>query len=176
MIGRIVALVVLAWALGFAAFVVTLPRAAESVRTDAIVVPTGGKGRIERGIDMLERGRAKRMLITGVDRTVRAGELAAAIDRPRRLFACCVDLGREAVDTRSNGQETADWLTKRRYKSVRLVTTDWHMPRARFELAHALPDEVVIVPDAVPSAASLSVLLREYHKYLLRRAAVFLGM
>lgn len=176
MISRIAASLVLVWTLGFALFAVTLPQPGEPVRTDAIVVPTGGKGRIQRGIDMLERGRAKRMLVTGVDRTVRSSELAAAVDRPRRLFTCCVDLGREAVDTRSNGAETADWLAKRRYKSVRLVTTDWHMPRARFELERALGDGVRIVPDAVPSKPGFSVLLREYNKYLLRRVSVLIGL
>ena len=176
MIVRIAASILLVWALGFVLFAVTLPSAADDTRTDAIVVPTGGKGRIARGLDMLERGHAKRMLITGVDRTVRSRELAATTGRPRRLFECCVDLGREAVDTRSNGKETADWLAKRRYKSVRLVTTDWHMPRARFELEHALGDSVRIVPDAVPSMPGFAMLLREYNKYLLRRISVVAGL
>lgn len=176
MIGRILSLVVLAWALGFAWFAVSLPRPADAGRTDAIVVPTGGQGRIQRGLALIREGRARRMLITGVDRSVRPRELAAAQNVPASLFSCCVDLGHEAIDTRSNGEETARWLAGHGYRSVRLVTTDWHMPRARFELEHALGDGTLIVSDAVVSEAGLAVLLREYHKYLLRRAAVLFGL
>src|SRR3546814_1477416 len=65
------------------------------------------------------------------------------------LFDCCVDLGREAVDTRSNADETVRWVNKRGYRSLRLVTSAWHMPRARLELAERLDDDVEIVSYAV---------------------------
>ena len=87
------------------------------------------------------------------------------------MFACCVDLGREASDTRSNAEETAAWLRARKARSVRLVTTDWHMPRARFELKRALAGRAEIVPDAVDSEPSLAVLFREYNKLITRRVA-----
>lgn len=176
MIRRIVALVLLVWALGFALFVVMLPRAAGPVRTDGIVVPTGAPGRIARGSDIIRAGLARRMLISGVERTVRPGELAEKQAIPMAVVACCVDLGRQAVDTRSNAAETALWVRRHGYRSVRLVTTDWHMPRARFELARALGKGVVIVPDAVRSDADLLSLWREYNKYLLRRLSVLVGM
>ena len=162
--------------LGFALFVILLPRPATLVRTDAVVVATGGQGRIARGIDMIATGRARRMLITGVDRQVKPAELAQAQRVSMKIMACCVDLGREASDTRSNGIETATWVRRNQYKSVRLVTTDWHMRRARFELEHALGPEVLVVPDAVRSDASLAVLVREYNKYLFRRAVVLIGV
>lgn len=176
MIGRGLAGLVLVWVLGFVLWVVFLPGPADNRFTDAIVVPTGGAGRVARGLVMLEAGRAKRMLVTGVDRRVREGEFAVAQEASRRTIACCVDLGREAVDTRSNGSETARWIERRGYRSVRLVTTDWHMPRARFELERALDGRATVLPDAVRSAAPLAVLLREYHKYVLRRAAVLVGL
>jgi uncharacterized SAM-binding protein YcdF (DUF218 family) len=91
-------------------------------------------------------------------------------------MACCVDLGREASDTRSNANETTAWVWRHKYKSVRLVTTDWHMPRAKFELERALGDTATVLPDAVRSDASLGVLLREYNKYLFRRIAVAGGL
>ncbi len=116
MIGRAVAVIVLLWALGFALFAGTLPRPASAQKTDAIVVPTGGAGRIGRGLALLQAGQARRMLVTGVDRRVRAAELANVQGAPPALVACCVDLGREAVDTRSNGEETARWIAHRKYK------------------------------------------------------------
>lgn len=176
MIRRIVSLVLLAWVLGFALFVVLLPRPAGTERTDAIVVPTGGPGRIDRGLSLIAGGRAKRMLITGVDRTVRPHELAATYKRPVALFDCCIDLGHEAVDTRSNGVETARWIEAHQYKTVRLVTTDWHMARARFELEHALAGRAIVIPDGVAGEAGLTVLLKEYNKYLLRHVAVLVGL
>ena len=176
MIVRLFAVSLLGWMLGFIWFAVLLPQPLDSRPTDAIVVLTGGAGRIDRGIALLEAKTAKRMLISGVDRSVRPGELAAEYDTPEALFACCITLGREAIDTRSNAIETARWLERRDYKTVRLITTDWHMRRAALELRQALPERVAIVYDAVPSRPSLTILVREYNKYLLRRGAALLGI
>lgn len=176
MILRLLALIALLWALGFAAFVIALPLPAGSVRTDGIVVPTGAQGRIARGIDLIAQKRARRMLITGVERRVTRAALAEKQRVPLRTMACCVDLGREASDTRSNGDETAAWVRRNGYQSVRLVTSDWHMPRARFELERALGDRAIVVPDAIRTNASLAELLREYNKYLFRRGAVLTGL
>jgi uncharacterized SAM-binding protein YcdF (DUF218 family) len=170
-IRRGVALILLIWLLGFAVFVVALPGPAGRERTDAIVVLTGGPGRIQRGLDHLERGDARRLLVSGVDPSVRVEELASLQDAPRHLFECCVDLGKDAVDTRSNAAEAARWLERQRFASVRLVTSDWHMPRARFELERAVGPGVRIVPDAVDSAPGLVALFSEYNKFLLRRIA-----
>jgi uncharacterized SAM-binding protein YcdF (DUF218 family) len=176
MISRALALLVLLYVLGYAAFAVLLPKAGDERRTDAIVVLTGGAKRLERGLQLLEQKKADRMLISGVERTVRASELAARYGRQQAVFECCIDLGREAVDTRSNAEETARWLERHKYKSVRLVTTDWHMPRAGFELARQAGDGVKVYPDAIPSKPRFRQLFTEYNKYLLRRAAVIVGI
>lgn len=173
---RLLSLVVLVYVLGYALFVVALPRPADARTTDAIVVLTGGAGRIDRGLDILEQRRAKRMLISGVARTVRPSELAAQAGRGADLFECCIDLGRESVDTRSNADETARWLKRHRFRTVRLVTTDWHMPRARFELSRRVGEGVVIYKDAIDSDPSFNQLFTEYNKYLLRHAAVVVGI
>lgn len=175
MIGRIVAAVALVYALGFALFTVTLPNAADDRVTDAIVVLTGANGRMARGLDLLERKRAKRMLVSGVPLEVKPNELAAENDASRRLFACCVDLGKESTNTKSNASETAKWMRAKKFTSMRLVTTDWHMARARFELAQQMPPEIEILPDGVESDASFRTLFGEYNKYLVSRAAVLAG-
>jgi uncharacterized SAM-binding protein YcdF (DUF218 family) len=173
---RVLALGALLYLLGFAAFMIALPQPLEGVRTDAIVVPTGGGGRIPRGLRLMQGGAAKRMLITGVDPDVRPGELAATYDTPRALFACCIDLGLDAVDTRSNGDETARWVRRHGYRSVRLVTSDWHVPRARMELLNALGGGVSVVGDGVPSQPNFAMLVAEYNKFLVRRVALWLGI
>ncbi len=176
MILRLSAIPVLLWALGFALFVMLMPGPADDRPTDAIVVLTGGAGRIQRGISLLEAGKAKRMLVSGVDRRVKPHELAVEYDVPVRFFEKHIDLGHESVDTRSNATEAANWLSKRNYKTVRLVTTDWHMPRARFDLRHAVGKDVDVVADAVTSNPQMVPLLKEYNKYLLRRVSAVFGI
>lgn len=173
MIGRVAAMLLLGWALGFAAFMITLPRPAGSTRTDAIVVPTGAAGRIDRGLALLEAGHARRLLVTGAAPGVRVSDLVRANGHPR-AFACCVDLGHEAVDTRSNADESAAWVRRHGYRSVRLVTSNWHARRARLELAAALDPGVTMVVDGVPGQPSLAQAMNEYHKLLLRRVALWL--
>lgn len=175
--GRLFSVALLLYALGFALFAVTLPQPGPlQQRTDGVVVPTGGSGRIERGLAVLAAGQARRMLITGVDPDVRPRELAAAIDAPRALFRCCVDLGKEAVDTRSNADETALWVRRNRYRSIRLVTSNWHMARATMELRHALGNSVEIVRDPVTGHPGFALLFGEYNKYLVRGVVMRLGI
>lgn len=176
MITRIAAFLTLLWALGFAWFALLLPQPLDQRTTDAIVVLTGGAGRIDRGLALMQAGAAKRMLISGVDHSVKPQELAARYHAPEKLFDCCITLGREAIDTRSNAIETAHWLERRGYATVRLITTDWHMRRAAYELRLALPPDIQLAYDAVPSHPSFSMLFTEYNKYVLRRLAGLVGI
>jgi uncharacterized SAM-binding protein YcdF (DUF218 family) len=173
---RTFSFVVLLYVLGFALFAVTLPRPAGNERADAVVVLTGGSGRLERGFDLVRRGIAPRMLISGVARTVRPHELAVAYHVDPALLECCVVLGREAIDTRSNADEVARWVERRRIRKIRLVTNDLHMPRARYELTKRTGDTLAIVTDAVPSDPDAGAIFLEYNKYLLGRAADLIGI
>jgi uncharacterized SAM-binding protein YcdF (DUF218 family) len=173
---RLLAMLGIGWALGFAAFMLALPGALKPNTTDAIVVPTGGAGRIDRGLALLRARQARRMLVTGVGAGVRPADLARTYRVPARVFACCVDLGREAVDTRSNAEETAAWVRRHRFRSVRLVTSDWHLPRARMELTAALGPGVIVLGDGVGGTPRLGTLVNEYDKWLLRRVALWFGI
>lgn len=172
MIRRALSLLFLVWAIGFLWFVVALPQpATQAVKTDAVIVPTGGPGRIARGLAVLNSGEAKRMLVSGVDPEVRPQEFAAQFGVSPRQMACCISLGFTAVDTRSNAAETAKWVAQNEIRSLRLVTTDWHMRRAAGELDRMLPGFVTVVRDAVPSQPNLGTLFLEYHKLIASRAA-----
>ena len=172
MLRRIFSLLFLAWAIGFLWFVVALPRPAdEAVRTDAVIVPTGGAGRIARGLEVLDKGLAEKLLVSGVDPEVKPGEFAAEFGVSDEEMACCVTLGHDAVDTRSNAAEIAKWVAQNEVRSLRLVTTDWHMRRTAGELDRALPDNVTVIRDAVPSQPQFATLFLEYHKLLASRAA-----
>ena len=175
MILRAFSFLVLLYALGFMLFAVTLGRPADSgKRTDAAVVLTGGAGRLEHGLEVVRKHRAKRLLVSGTDPTVTKSDLAARVPRSARVMRCCVDLDSTSVDTRSNAEETGRWLDQHRYRSFRLVTSDWHMRRAHYEFNRVLGDKYELVPDAVRTQPSFMILFGEYNKYLLRRVAILL--
>lgn len=170
-VGQAAAAAAVLWALGFVGFVLSLPGPAPlSVKTDAVAVLTGGPGRIQRGSNVLLAGSARRMLVSGVDSRVKPAEFRAANDIPESLMRCCIDLGFVADSTRSNASEVGDWMAGHRFRSVRLVTTGYHMPRARAEIRARLGSDVLIVPDAVPGQRTLVQMALEYSKFLAARA------
>lgn len=173
---RAVMLLVLIWIAGFVWFVLSLPKPAPlAVKTDGVVVLTGGPGRIARGVALLQAGSAKRLLISGVARSVRPIELAVGMNIPPQLFDCCIDLGKRAADTRGNGEEIAEWARERNYKSLRIVTSQFHMARAIAEARARTGQGMVLVPDAVPDRLSPSALAKEYSKFLLRSVWLMTG-
>ena len=175
MIARLGALLLLFYALGFVLFAFTLgkPASADAPATDAAIVLTGGPGRIEHAIEVVRNHQAKRLLVDGVDPSVTKADLARRIPGSRPWLACCVDLGSESVDTRSNAEEAGRWLAGHDYRSVRLITSDWHMRRARYEFEKALGRKYELITDAVRTEPSFLTLFGEYNKYLLRRLAVW---
>ena len=176
MIARLASFIVILWALGFALFCVTLgkPAPADVAPTQAIVALTGGKYRIEHAAKLLGQGKAQRLLIAGADPSVRKEDLMRRLGGTRNLAA--VDLGSESVDTRSNAEEAKRWLERRGFTSLRVVTSDWHMHRARYEFRHTLGRDYRIVFDAVKTEPGLMTLFSEYNKYLLRRMSVWLDL
>ncbi|MFQ3666486.1 MAG: YdcF family protein [Sphingomonadaceae bacterium] len=158
---------------GLALFAAVLPGpAAPGIRTDGVVVLTGGAGRLRRGADVLALGLAERMLISGVDRQVTPEELREALGLSQELFAR-VEPGFVAENTRSNAAEVAAWVLQHDLGSVRVVTSDYHARRARLEIAARLPGEVGVVMDAVPSDPSFRQLAMEYGKYCAARARLW---
>lgn len=176
MVKRTISFLLLLWMLGFMWFALFLPQPASLVKTDAVVVLTGGAQRIDRGLTVLETGNADHMLISGVDRDVKRKELAAQYPQSASYFDCCIDLGFRAIDTRSNALETSRWVKRHKVHSLRLVTHDWHMRRARLELDKALPADIEILNDAVPTHPTLGILMKEYNKFWLRIIAGWLGI
>ncbi|HET9810191.1 MAG TPA: YdcF family protein [Sphingomicrobium sp.] len=172
MIARFFSFLLLFYLLGFVLFSVTLGSEADGERTDAAVVITGGSGRIEHALDVLADGDARRVLVAGADPSVTKRDLVRSFGGDPKLVACCVDLGSESVDTRSNAEEAKRWLDKRRYRSLRLITSDWHMRRARYEFDRVLGERYRLVPDAVRTEPRFVTLFGEYNKYLLRRIAI----
>jgi uncharacterized SAM-binding protein YcdF (DUF218 family) len=175
MIGRLISLLALVYALGFVLFAVTLAPPAEALapKVDAAVVLTGGAGRVERGLQIIQDRKAARLLISGTDPLVTKADLAERNPGRAGVLRCCVDLGTEAKDTRSNAEEAERWLKQHRRTSVRLITSDWHMRRALYEFRRVLGSDFEIIADAVRTEPSFFTLFGEYNKYVLRRIAVW---
>jgi len=121
------------------------------VPADAIVVLTGGVGRINSGLSLLADGLAPRLFISGVHKKVDTQQMAKAKgagEAKRRWLDCCVTLGYHARDTIENAAEVADWVQKQDppVAHLYLVTHRLHMPRALYLLRQSLPDQIVITP------------------------------
>jgi len=175
MIARAASLLALLYLLGFVFFALTLgkPAKADAPKTDAVVVLTGGSNRIEHAVEVLRDGKAGRMLVAGADPSVTKADLARRLKGNRKLVKCCIDLGSESVDTRSNAEEAGRWLAKHHFRSLRLITSDWHMRRARYEFRKVLGGKYELITDGVRSEPSFMTLFGEYNKYVLRRIAVW---
>ena len=143
---------------------------------DGIVVLTGGASRIADAIELLAAGRGQRLLISGVNPTTRAVELQKQNPQYARMFTCCIDLDRSAVNTIGNAVETKRWVRSRNFHSLVVVTSSYHMPRAMAELENQLPG-VALIPFPVvtdklraepwwTNPASARLLVIEYLKYL----------
>lgn len=175
MIRRAASMVLVLWALGFAWFALILPQPLGPEKSDAVIVLTGGEGRIGRALEALDKSWAKQVLVSGVDPEVRPGEFAAEYDVSDARMACCITLERQSVDTRSNAREAARWIAAEKVRTVRLVTSDWHMRRAAWELEQTAPPGTTIVRDAVSTRPRLRILFLEYHKLLARRIGGLIG-
>ena len=142
----IVALAVLGLGVGFVWFIgrVTGDDTAADRKAEGIVVLTGGALRINDAIELLAAGRGQRLLITGVNPTTHTAELARLTPRYGRLFSCCIDLDHSALNTSGNAIETRRWTRERGFRSLLVVTSAYHMPRAIAELSHELPDVALI--------------------------------
>lgn len=174
---------------GFFLFVAQLPRETgfdeEQLRVGledhpkgntGIVVFTGGSGeRIEKALTLYQTGLADRVLISGTHPRVNKSHLASTGDF--NIIECCVDLGPRAQTTIGNALETRDWARKNGYDAILLVTSEFHLPRARIELSKAAPElEIMEIPVAsrlapekgwVLSPKVWNILAREYVKFLL---------
>jgi uncharacterized SAM-binding protein YcdF (DUF218 family) len=173
----------LIWTAGLMAFASRVQQstpAATPQRADGIVVLTGAafRERIRAGVALLSDNYGRRVLVSGVNRDLTREDMRTVTPAVRRLYDCCVDLGFSALDTVGNARETADWAKAMRYRSLIVVTADYHMPRAMLELKAVLDRQGIrlqaypVATSAInakrwwksPTAARLLVV--EYCKYL----------
>lgn len=176
-------LLVIAWVGGLLWFVACIPENSvdPDVKSDAIVVLTGGASRLERGIELLEQGKADVLFITGVGGD---GSLKAVLAHASRVDSPTLEalkekikIGNKAKTTFGNSEEVKTWIAAKNIHSIRLVTANYHMPRSLLIFSHAMPDVTFIADPASPKhftrerwlsdPNSLRLTFSEYNKYLL---------
>ncbi|MET0605536.1 MAG: YdcF family protein [Beijerinckiaceae bacterium] len=146
--------------------------------SDGVVVLTGASDRIAAGADLVIANRNLRLLISGLNEKVTRDDMLAQHPQLRAIDQCCLDLGWRAMNTVGNALEARDWAARNGYRSITLVTSASHMPRAIAEFAHAMP-AVTLHPhaagaraDATPWRLDLSqwrIIGFEYAKYVFSR-------
>lgn len=111
---------------------------------DGVVALTGGPDRIADAASLLASGQAKRMLISGVNQQTTRTALARETPRFSEIVDCCAEMGYAAENTLGNAVEIAAWARRNELRSLIVVTSDYHMPRAIAELREALPGSTLI--------------------------------
>ena len=154
-------------------------------KADAIVVLTGGYQRIDQAVELLQKGAGKRLLISGVHPTTTPAQIRRMTQGSADLFSCCVDIGYDAIDTIGNAEEASNWIHAKGYRSVLIVTNNYHMPRSLAELSYVDPDIDFIAYPVVNSDLksrnwftdpnAMRVMLAEYVKVLLTGARNITG-
>ena len=156
-------------------WVVSNDEVALTYDADGIVVLTGGASRVTDAIELMAAGRGKRLLISGLHRTTTVGEIQRLNPDFARVIRCCVDYD-HSLNTLGNAIETKRWAEGRNFRSIIVVTSNYHMPRALAEIAHQMPS-VMLVPYPVVTdrqraepwwrtVAAARLMVSEYVKYV----------
>jgi uncharacterized SAM-binding protein YcdF (DUF218 family) len=135
------------WALGwlwFATSIALMKPITEIKTTQAIVVLTGGNGRINEGLNMLAEEIAPNLFISGVHKDTTKKDIFNSWKKPTKKEPCCLTLGYKSTDTITNATEVRDWVTENNIDEFHLVTSSYHMPRASMEIKNQLPDIKII--------------------------------
>ena len=180
------------WTAGLFAFgdrVTRLTPAADPAPADGVVALTGGSDlRLRAATSLLEDGKGRRLLVSGVNHKVSRAGIWAVTGAAKPLFDCCIDLDFDAADTIGNAREAARWARAMGYRSLILVTADYHTPRAALELKAVLPEaRISVYPVVTPdldarhwpeTSAGARRMVAEYTKYLValgREGIIALG-
>lgn len=139
--------------------------------TDGIAIFTGGKTRLNVALELFQQKKAQYLLISGVNPESTLSEIAGEMADKSRIT-----LGYNALDTLGNAEETANWALAHQIKTLRLITSNYHMPRSLFELRHLLPEVTIIAHPVVGKSFlktkwwldsyTLRLVIQEYNKFL----------
>jgi len=149
-----------------------------AVATDAIVVLTGGRGRVEEGISLYREHRARWLYLVGVDPLVRKSDLFK--DQAGKRGGEEIVLEKSSRNTLENALYSRDLIARQKIGSILLITSRYHMKRAVLIFRSILPKDIVVYPYPVDSKnlkqawwaheGSFRLLFSEFYKYCLFKA------
>src|SRR6516162_354264 len=164
------------WLAGLLWFVTQPAADSRAAPTDAIVVLTGGSLRLQSGFELLREGKGRVLFVSGVNQEVALDDVLRISGNAPDWAPCCVILGHEAENTLGNAQETARWIRSQDFRSLRLVTAWYHMPRSRLEFSRVMPEIDIVAHPVFPEQVkrqhwwawrgTAALLVSEYDKYL----------
>ena len=166
------------WAIGFSRYVADIPKVVEdkTTRTDAIVVLTGGSGRLNVGLNLLSKDLANLMFVSGVYRGLDVRKLLQVVHHDAPRLETRINIG-NAINTHENAEETAKWVAEKNLLSLRLVTAAYHMPRSLLEFRNRMPGIKIIANPVFPKhvkhsewwawPGTTALFISEYNKFLM---------
>jgi len=157
------------WLGGLIWFAAQIPKTQSKLSENsdaAIIVLTGGAGRMEYGLQLLAQHKGSTLFVSGVGEKVTVADIVkqAPDDIEKTLNESDITIGHRAENTIGNAEEIKKWLKSSHYKNIILVTSNYHMPRSLLEIETTLPT-INIIPAPVISGDS-ELLFSEYHKYI----------
>jgi uncharacterized SAM-binding protein YcdF (DUF218 family) len=165
--------------MGFVYFLYIIPNKEEhyKISTDAIIVLTGSAGRINYGLSMFCLNPDKKILISGVKNKnfLASIKKLCGYDNAKNIKKN-IFLDHQADSTITNAIETKKWVDKHNIKSITVITSDFHIPRAESEFNNIVKDvDIIFMPyqskkidvEKWWELNTLRILLIEYYKYLL---------
>jgi len=166
------------WWIGLFRFVDAIPLNIidTTATTDAIVVLTGGSGRLDEGLDLLESNQAEHLFVSGVYKGMEVRSLLNLSEKGRGNLESRIAIG-NAENTRENAVETSVWAANNKIRSIRLVTAAYHMPRSLLEFEYFMPGARITPNPVFPShvkqerwwayPGTAMLMSREFNKFLL---------
>ncbi|MBI5970383.1 MAG: YdcF family protein [Deltaproteobacteria bacterium] len=108
-----------------------------SLHADAIVVLTGGRGRTDEGLTLLRKGAAGALILSGVNED--SGVDAIFLKRLTISERPKIILEKKSKSTYGNAVEVRRIMSEKGFKSMTLVTSDYHMKRAYYIFTKIMP-------------------------------------
>ena len=150
-------------------------------KIDSIVVLTGDKFRISKGMEILSNGTGNKLLLSGVNKNIKLSNIKNEFPKYKKFFDCCVDIDSISSNTFENSRETFLWLEKNKYISVLIVSSDYHMPRAKLEFERFLSTTNIYYQSVnsnndVNTVGKIKKLFLEYVKYMRTYISLAIGL
>lgn len=146
----------------------------KDTHTEAIIALTGGRNRIAEAVNLLNENKADKLFISGVEKNTSLKAIqkrqALRIKTDREII-----IGKKATNTVENAIETNQWLKENNIQSIRLVTSNYHIPRSMVEFKSLNPEVKIVVHPVYSekvtkkwwtSWRTFSLIASEYNKFL----------